>query len=444
MIVFSENNGCRTSTGEPGDCINLMLCSEFLFILEHSSDSSPSRFELIRLNHCGFDGNDPKVCCPRRNQQDSQDQKPTSLFRLRPPKLAENQDKSDSLLKTLNLDESKKRGHGNANRMINENEEHRIRLEDRIFENETGTEFFQTTGDPPKVGQFSSADCGIDQSNRIYGGTIAEIDEFPWMAILEFNTPDGVRLGCAGLLIGPQYVLTAAHCIRDGLIIPPSWRLRSVRLGEYNLRTDPDCIPEGLEGLRCAPPALSYGIEFAVAHERFRPSDQNQRNDVALIKLAVPAVLNAYVRPICLPKNSELRHRLYVAGWGRTGITSSFQHDGGPGAAGSGGRSSSAVQLVKLTVPLIDKQRCDRAYAVKGIFLGPSQICAGGERGKDTCTGDSGGPLMQRDSSTARWHAVGIVSFGPTLCGSSDWPGVYTKLHDYLPWLIEKLRLSSA
>ena len=44
--------------------------------------------------------------------------------------------------------------------------------------------------------------------------------------------------------------------------------------------------------------------------------------------------------------------------------------------------------------------------------------------GKDSCSGDSGGPLTRADSTL-----VGLVSWGPQDCASSDGaPGVYTEL----------------
>lgn len=29
--------------------------------------------------------------------------------------------------------------------------------------------------------------CGIDTSNRIYGGEVTKLDEFPWMALIEYS-----------------------------------------------------------------------------------------------------------------------------------------------------------------------------------------------------------------------------------------------------------------
>lgn len=55
--------------------------------------------------------------------------------------------------------------------------------------------------------------CGIQANdNRIVGGTIAELDEFPWMALLQYKKGRKIEAGCAGSLINNRYVVTAAHC----------------------------------------------------------------------------------------------------------------------------------------------------------------------------------------------------------------------------------------
>ena len=59
--------------------------------------------------------------------------------------------------------------------------------------------------------------------------------------------------------------------------------------------------------------------------------------------------------------------------------------------------------------------------------------------GKDSCNGDTGAPLMTRESPSDPWYAIGIVSFGTAKCGRGK-PGVYTKVTNYLPWIESKLK----
>lgn len=81
---------------------------------------------------------------------------------------------------------------------------------------------------------------------------------------------------------------------------------------------------------------------------------------------------------------------------------------------------------------------CAGTYRAVRVRLSEGQLCAGGDRGKDSCRGDSGGPLMSL--KTNNWYAAGIVSFGPTPCGYENWPGIYTRVSQYMDWIVGKLK----
>lgn len=57
--------------------------------------------------------------------------------------------------------------------------------------------------------------CGKNSaSNRIFDGEATQLDEFPWMALLEYRDRRGrTSHSCGGMLISSRYVLTAAHCV---------------------------------------------------------------------------------------------------------------------------------------------------------------------------------------------------------------------------------------
>ncbi|KAL0270402.1 UNVERIFIED_CONTAM: hypothetical protein PYX00_007824 [Menopon gallinae] len=69
-------------------------------------------------------------------------------------------------------------------------------------------------------------------------------------------------------------------------------------------------------------------------------------------------------------------------------------------------------------------------------------MCAGGEDGKDSCQGDSGGPLMSSEKvrQEFRWFLIGVVSSGPAACGVEGRPSIYTKVPDFVDWILKNMR----
>ena len=81
------------------------------------------------------------------------------------------------------------------------------------------------------------------------------------------------------------------------------------------------------------------------------------------------------------------------------------------------------------------------------LFNSKYQICAGGEKNKDSCNGDSGSPLMKaikKNISSNRfiisYVLIGMVSYGPPLCGNENQMAVYTRIQGYEDWILRNLR----
>lgn len=88
---------------------------------------------------------------------------------------------------------------------------------------------------------------------------------------------------------------------------------------------------------------------------------------------------------------------------------------------------------LKVAIPRADVKFCMNLYKSIGVTLDDTQVCAGGRENEDSCSGDSGGPLMVQQG-TNPWQAEGIVSFGLG-CGQEGWPGVYTSIPQHIPWI---------
>jgi len=97
-----------------------------------------------------------------------------------------------------------------------------------------------------------------------------------------------------------------------------------------------------------------------------------------------------------------------------------------------------APALQEVTVKIIAPEVCKRQdwYGRYGdSFEEQSMMCAGYEEGgKDSCDGDSGGPL-QCMTPSGRWKLAGVASFGVRKCGMAKRPGVYVDIAKHMDWI---------
>ncbi|XP_035209906.1 proclotting enzyme-like isoform X2 [Stegodyphus dumicola] len=250
--------------------------------------------------------------------------------------------------------------------------------------------------------------CGIGGRNaRVVGGHESYPGQWPWMAALFIITARGKEFWCGGSLINSMYILTAAHCLSDRRGYKYNPRQMVVRLGEHHLlNSDGKGIQE-------------YGVASLKPHPQFQRN--GFYNDIGLVKLSRPVKFTDYIQPVCLPSKSMksmVGVMATVVGWG---------------AMNYGTRGTGSMQQVSM--PIWDNKDCDQRYYQP---ITSNFVCAGyNEGGKDACQGDSGSPLMVPNNSR-QWTVVGIVSFG-TKCASPGYPGVYTRVSEYIDWIRQNM-----
>lgn len=96
---------------------------------------------------------------------------------------------------------------------------------------------------------------------------------------------------------------------------------------------------------------------------------------------------------------------------------------------------------MKVALPIITNHDCKEKYMKFNTYISDNYVCAGGEKKKDACKGDSGGPMMYQFSDgplSGQWYQEGIVSKGIG-CGAG-FPGIYTRVSRFMDWILENLQ----
>ncbi|XP_016961983.1 phenoloxidase-activating factor 2 [Drosophila biarmipes] len=260
-----------------------------------------------------------------------------------------------------------------------------------------------STAEQPKCGEGSPIPLELDFNVT---DAQAKPGEFPWtVAILHSD-----RFLCGGSLIAPDVVLTTAHWL-------------------YNKRAEDLTVSAGeweygnaLEKY----PFEEQNVTKMVIHKLFNL--RTSANNLALLFLEEEFQMTYRINTICLPKEKRSLNstRCLVAGWGKKEFKD---------------KHNTSI-LKKVDLPLVPRDVCQdqlrKTRLGKSFTLPSGLICAGGEEGKDACTGDGGGALfcpMAKEPN--RFEQIGIVNWGVG-CNRKNVPATYTDVFEFKSWILNQ------
>nr|QHB21600.1 venom S1 protease with CUB domain 9 [Platymeris rhadamanthus] len=220
----------------------------------------------------------------------------------------------------------------------------------------------------------TNCDCGWSAKSpaRIVNGEEVSDGQYPWMVSVNHR---GGHF-CGGSILTEYHVLTAAHCTSSR--VAKDFR---VFIGTTN----------NTHAVR------GQIIQVKKIIEADYKGDYNV-NDIAMLVLKEKIHFTRRIGPVCLtPARLSLDHKyVTVMGWGNLGKEGEWRYP---------------QQLMRAHIRVVDFTTCSFLWYRKFDASGPDRLCTWASN-RDSCFGDSGGPVVWLDPEINRYTLLGIVSMG--------------------------------
>ncbi|KAF7489239.1 Mite allergen Eur m 3 [Sarcoptes scabiei] len=219
------------------------------------------------------------------------------------------------------------------------------------------------------------------QTTKFSPTSSIEWKEFPFIVSLQrIKGLNELEHFCAGTILDDHWILTAAHCLQDSIVVANDIEhiVALTKLSDQRRKFE----------------SKIFRLNLALIDDRFDSNTMD--NDIGLVRT--------------IESIEFLQHRIH---WNQS--------------------------VIDRTVPKIaSMEKCSHLYRINGSFVLPNNVlCYGGDH-SDSCQGDSGGPLFWTNATDHHFHLLGIVSFG-IYCGRV-FPGIYTDISHYRDWITANLR----
>ena len=144
------------------------------------------------------------------------------------------------------------------------------------------------------------------------------------------------------------------------------------------------------------------GVAAFHFHPKYNPRDKFVENDLVILQTKQDFIYQEHVGRVCLPRPGDefdAKDECWSSGWGKDQF-------------GKKGKFSDILK--KIDMKIVPRRVCQRKMRKARRFmrrfkLHESQLCVGGEKGKDTCTGDGGSPhVCIKDG---KWIQVSMSTF---------------------------------